>query len=78
MNVAEAISKRISKKLKHYHTAPLKGDVRHTLADISKARRLMGYENRVKFVDGLRVTDKETAFIVDEALSGVNVNLVNT
>jgi len=30
-----------------------------------------------KFIDGLRTTDKETALIVDEALSGVNTSLVD-
>lgn len=30
------------------------GDVRHCFADISKARRLLGYEPRVSFADGLR------------------------
>jgi nucleoside-diphosphate-sugar epimerase len=32
------------------------GDVRHSQADISKARRLLGYEPRVSFTDGLRDT----------------------
>jgi len=30
-----------------------------------------------KFIDGLRITDKETVKIVDEALSNVNISLVN-
>jgi dTDP-L-rhamnose 4-epimerase len=29
------------------------GDIRHCFADISKARRLLGYEPRVLFKDGL-------------------------
>ncbi|MGI0148920.1 MAG: GDP-mannose 4,6-dehydratase, partial [Thermoplasmata archaeon] len=30
------------------------GDVRHCFADISKARKLLGYEPKVSFVDGMR------------------------
>ncbi len=32
------------------------GDVRHSLADIAKARRVLGYEPRVSFDDGLAAT----------------------
>ena len=35
---------------------PRVGDVRHSLADISKARRLLGFEPRVSFEDALRLT----------------------
>ena len=35
---------------------PRPGDVRHSQADISKARQLLGYEPRVSFADGLRNT----------------------
>jgi nucleoside-diphosphate-sugar epimerase len=32
------------------------GDVRHSQADIGKARRLLGFEPQVRFVDGVRAT----------------------
>jgi nucleoside-diphosphate-sugar epimerase len=32
------------------------GDVRHSLADISKAKRLLGYEPEVDLEEGLRRT----------------------
>jgi len=35
---------------------PRPGDVKHSLADISAARRLLGYEPQVDFTDGLRET----------------------
>ncbi len=35
---------------------PREGDVRHSLADIALARRLLGYKPSVKFEDGLRRT----------------------
>lgn len=38
------------------HTSPRPGDVRHTLADIARAREQLGYEPRVTFRDGLRRT----------------------
>ena len=36
------------------HDAPRKGDARHSLADISLARQVLGYEPRVSFEEGLR------------------------
>jgi len=48
------------------HTAPRPGDVRHSLADISRARQLLGYRPDVSFEVGLRRTvawfKKEQAF----------------
>ena len=38
------------------YAEPRQGDVRHSQADISKARRLLGYEPLVSFADGLRDT----------------------
>jgi nucleoside-diphosphate-sugar epimerase len=35
---------------------PRAGDVRHSLADITKARRLLGYEPSVGFREGLKIT----------------------
>jgi nucleoside-diphosphate-sugar epimerase len=38
------------------HDRPRPGDVRHSLADIQEARRLLGYEPRVSLEEGLRRT----------------------
>ncbi len=38
------------------HTDPRPGDVRHSLADISKAREILGYEPAVDFEQGLQRT----------------------
>ncbi len=38
------------------HTDPRPGDVRHSLADIGKAREILGYEPAVDFDEGLRRT----------------------
>ncbi len=56
LKIADAIAIISSQELKHYHTEPRIGDVRHSIADISKARRLLGHENDVTFMDGLRKT----------------------
>ena len=38
------------------HDVPRPGDVRHSLADIGKAERLLGYKPRVGLDEGLRRT----------------------
>jgi nucleoside-diphosphate-sugar epimerase len=38
------------------HLPPRPGDIRHSLADVGQARRLLGYEPRVDFEAGLRKT----------------------
>jgi nucleoside-diphosphate-sugar epimerase len=38
------------------HVAPRAGDIRHSLADISAAKELLGYEPRVRWEDGLPPT----------------------
>jgi nucleoside-diphosphate-sugar epimerase len=38
------------------HHAPRAGDVRHSLADISKAERMLGYRPAIPFREGLRQT----------------------
>jgi nucleoside-diphosphate-sugar epimerase len=40
------------------HVAPRAGDVRHSLADVTKAKELLGYESKVSFVEGIRKTLK--------------------
>ena len=37
-------------------TDPRPGDILHSFADIAKARRLLGYEPRIGFREGLRKT----------------------
>ncbi len=56
LDVANAVAKILGKELEHYHAEPRKGDVHHTLADISKAQRLLRYETRAGFEEGLEKT----------------------
>ena len=37
------------------HTDPRPGDIKHSLADISRARELLGFEPKIDFEQGLRV-----------------------
>jgi UDP-glucose 4-epimerase len=53
--VAE-LNRLLGKDLKAIHAAPRSGDVRHSQADISRARRDLGYDPKVAFADGLRLT----------------------
>jgi UDP-glucose 4-epimerase len=46
----------LGKEVKPVHGAPRSGDVRHSQADISRARRDLSYEPKVTFAQGLRLT----------------------
>ncbi len=50
------IERYTGKKLELEKRPPRLGDVKHTRADISKARKLIGYKPRVDFEDGLKRT----------------------
>lgn len=56
LQIADAIASTLGKKLEYHHTPARTGDVRDSLADISKAQRLLGYETHVGVLDGLRKT----------------------
>lgn len=56
LTVKRLIEKYTGRTLKLERRAPRVGDVRHTHADISKARRLIGYKPRVGFRDGIERT----------------------
>jgi UDP-glucose 4-epimerase len=54
--IADAIGDFLGRKLERKHAPSRAGDVRHTLADIGKAERLLGYKPKVDFADGMRRT----------------------
>jgi UDP-glucose 4-epimerase len=58
LDIAETIGKILNKKVRYKFTPPRRGDVRHTLADISLARRELRYEPEVGFYDGMVETVK--------------------
>lgn len=56
LDVLTAIEKALGKPVKRNHEPSRAGDVKHTLADISKARELLKYEPLVNFEDGMKKT----------------------
>lgn len=56
LQIKSYLEKILGKSLRAYHTPPRKGDARYTRADMSKARRLLGYEVKIHFEEGLRRT----------------------
>lgn len=54
--LVEVSSELIDNHVEPIHVAPRPGDVRHSLADISKARKLLGYEPKVLLREGLEKT----------------------
>lgn len=58
LTVKRLIEKHTGKELSLSKKPPRLGDVRHTHADIGKARKLLGYSPKVDFEGGLRKTIK--------------------
>ena len=56
LELVQHLNQLLGTKLKAIHAPPRAGDVRHSLADISLARRDLGYEPTVSFPDGLSRT----------------------
>jgi UDP-glucose 4-epimerase len=54
--VFDALEARIGSGLRPRFEAPRAGDVKHSMADISRARRELGYEPGVGFEDGIDAT----------------------
>lgn len=52
----EAVNAVLGRKVEAVYADPRPGDIRHSTADIAKARRVLGFEPRVPFLDGLRAT----------------------
>ena len=51
--LADIIIGLSGKKVKIERTEPRKGDIRGSLADISKAGKILGYKPKIKLKDGL-------------------------
>jgi nucleoside-diphosphate-sugar epimerase len=52
--IIDMINEIVGKKVKPEYTDPRPGDVKHSLADINLARKLIGFEPVIDFQDGLR------------------------
>lgn len=64
MDVADAVERLVGRRVERRHVATRRGDIRHTLADISRARERLGYAPAVGFADGMA---KTVAFFTGEA-----------
>jgi UDP-glucose 4-epimerase len=54
--LVEKINKILDTDIKPTYKESRKGDIKHSLADISKAKKLLGYEPLVNFDEGLKKT----------------------
>jgi UDP-glucose 4-epimerase len=54
--LADAIGELLGRPVEKEYHPPRQGDVRHSWADVSAARTLLGYEPRVPLEEGLRLT----------------------
>ena len=50
------LNKLLGTKVQPKHDAPRVGDVRESLADISQAKKHLGYEPQMSFEEGLRMS----------------------
>jgi nucleoside-diphosphate-sugar epimerase len=55
-SVVRLLAEMVNEDVRPEYRAPRAGDVKHSLADISKAQRLLGYRPVVSFREGLRRT----------------------
>jgi len=56
IDIADEIGRFLGRTLERKHVAARAGDVKHTLADISKAERLLGYKPTIDFAEGMHRT----------------------
>ena len=56
MDILHVIERELGCTITPQHTPPRAGDVRHTLADIAKAERLLGFAPTIDFEDGMART----------------------
>lgn len=56
LEVVAAVGKQLGKSLVARHEPPRAGDIKHSLADIEKAKKLLGYTASVSFAEGLKRT----------------------
>jgi len=56
LDLANALNRILGTDITPTFSEPRRGDVPHSLADIEKARRLLGYDPTVSFEEGLERT----------------------
>jgi UDP-N-acetylglucosamine/UDP-N-acetylgalactosamine 4-epimerase len=56
LETVDIIARVVGKKIPPVHEPPRTGDIKYSLADISKAKAILGYTGRIKFPEGLERT----------------------
>ncbi|HEX9105437.1 MAG TPA: LPS biosynthesis protein WbpP, partial [Polyangia bacterium] len=56
LETIEIIARIVGKKIPPVHEPARTGDIKYSLADIGKAKRVLGYTGRIKFAEGLERT----------------------
>ncbi len=56
LDLVAGINKALGKDIKPILSNPRPGDIKHSLADISKAKKLLNYKTDIDFVQGLKFT----------------------
>jgi nucleoside-diphosphate-sugar epimerase len=56
LQVIDIVGSVIGTRIPPKHDPPRQGDIKHSLADIGKARRILGYDGRVRFREGIEKT----------------------
>jgi len=56
LQVVDAIAEIVGTRIAPVHGPARAGDIRHSLADIDKARRILGYPGAIKFKEGIART----------------------
>ncbi|ODS41488.1 MAG: hypothetical protein A7315_06035 [Candidatus Altiarchaeales archaeon WOR_SM1_79] len=54
--IVDILNKILNKDIKSIYTEPRQGDVKHSLADISKAKNILGYDPKYGLEAGLKET----------------------
>jgi UDP-glucose 4-epimerase len=66
------IGRVLGRVVKVEHVEPRPGDIRHSLADVSLAKELLGYEPIVRWEDGLAPTARYLEALLGEGLSAAS------
>jgi UDP-N-acetylglucosamine/UDP-N-acetyl-alpha-D-glucosaminouronate 4-epimerase len=56
LDVVNGLSEIVGRPLKAQHAPARAGDIKHSLADITRAREILGYTGKIRFAEGLRRT----------------------
>ncbi len=56
LDLVDGINKILDKNIKPKFAEARPGDIKHSLADISKAEKLLDYKTDIDFVQGLKLT----------------------